>query len=595
MSLVCNISNEPDKQSPEALAICRGFFLNKKGSQLLYYITTTHKFVTEMRKLRDYQSEGHAAVFAALDRGVTNQLFVLATGMGKTFTASQIMDRFKRTLWITHAEELINQSALSIMRDRGLELEKHRNILHFLDDKETQGVFASDEFRTIRAEMGVIKQHRFDVSARVVVASVQTLVRRLHKIDPRQFDCVIADEAHLSCSPTWTKVLHHFKPRLRLGLTATPRRADGISLANHFDEIVFERDIKFAVDNGYLVELDAVRIKTEIDIDKIRTTGGDMNQADMEALLDTPARNNLIADSFLKYSPNARALGFCIDMQHAINLCRTFNEKGIKADFVVADTELCPDREERILRFKRAETQVLFNVMILTMGFDVPAVDCIIMARPTKSLTLYLQAIGRGTRPLSGVIDGHDNPQDRIAAIGASLKPKCMIMDIVDATNRHSLINSWTLDKGKDPKDKVFITRAKRADLEKQRLNRAMDFTRTQDERVNLMAIPKWSVNNSHKMQEAATEKQLELLKRKGLWQEGVEYTKRDCSEVYMMSPASEAQIWRLAKEGYDVSKGITIGDAEAAFKEINEREQRRALTQDRSAILGKSPIKGIR
>lgn len=534
------------------------------------------------RQLRDYQQEGYDAVFHNLQKGVKRQLMVYATGLGKTFTASQIMDRFQRTLWITHVEELINQSAISILRDRGFDLTRHRNILEFLDDAATWGMFASDEDKAIRNEIGVIKQHRMDTDCKVAVASIQTLHRRLDKIDPAHYDLVIIDEAHLSGSTTFSKVIEHFKPTLLLGLTATPKRADGISLANHFDEIVIEKDIKFGIDNGYLVELDAIRIKTTINLDTVKTTGGDLNQGQLEKLLDTPQRNAYIADSFLKYTPHARALGFCIDVDHAIHMTKAFRDKGISADFVVADKERCPDRGDRLRKFRTGETQVLFNVMILTVGFDAPFVDCIIMCRPTKSLTLYLQAIGRGTRPF---VDSSlpFTSAERIAEIRASNKPKCTILDIVDVTNRHSLINSFTLDKGKSIADQVFITRAKKDEmLFKLRQNRKLDFDRDSDEKVSLLALPKYSVTKSLKMLEPATEKQIEWLKREGVWQEGVEYTKRDCSELIMGFKAQGWQLSKLASWGYDVRDGATVGEFQFAQAEQEKRE----LTKSRSALI---------
>lgn len=534
-----------------------------------------------MRNLRPYQAQAREAIRTELNQGNNKLMLVMATGLGKTFTGSQILSDFNKCLWCTHTEELISQSAISILKDRieGLDLSGHTNILHYLNDDDTRGVFASDMDRMVRKEIGVIKQKREDRHAKITVASVQTLQRRLNKFSPDEYDCIIIDECHQAVAPTWLKIGEYFKPKLLLGLTATPKRTDNVSLGNLFDKIAFERDIKFGIDEGYLVELNAVRVQTHINIDGIKTTGGDLNQGDMEKLLDTPQRNALIVQKFKEYAPDRRAIGFCIDTAHARHLCTEFNHQGIKAEFVVADEEQCPDREDRIMRFRKGETQVLLNVMIMTMGVDIPSVDCIIMARPTKSLTLYMQAIGRGTRTLPGVIDHLEDAADRVQAITGSSKKDCIVLDIVDATNRHSLINAWSIDKDKNTEDKVFITREKKAQIaEKKRQNRKLDFDRRTDEKVSLLKVLKYEVYNTESTRQPATEKQLAWLKKLGYDIVNTAYTKRDVSELIGNRPAEEYQLYRLKISGYDVSAGVTFGEAQRTIAEIDNAILRKGL-----------------
>jgi superfamily II DNA or RNA helicase len=518
-----------------------------------------------MKLLRDFQQEAHDTVFQRLEQGVARQLLVFATGLGKTFTATTIIKRFHRVLWITHTEELILQSARSIIADHP------------------------------EASVGIIKQERFDIDSQIVVASIQTLHRRLDRIDPSTFDCIVVDEAHLAMAETWTKAINHFNFKLLLGLTATPKRLDGISLGNLFDDIVYERGIDFGIKNGYLVELEAIRIKTDISLDKVRTTGGELNSGDLNKTINTPERNRFIVKEWLKYAADMPTLAFAVNIEHATDLTNAFIAQGIAATFVVSDKELCPDREDRIAAFKKGDIKVLVNVMILTAGFDHPPVSCIIAARPTKSETVYLQSIGRGTRPVVNVT--LDTVEERLEAISGSSKPKCIIMDIVDSTSRHQLVNTYTLDKDVEIKDKVFMTRAKKQDLLfRIQKKRKLEHERASTEIVSLIALPKIQINNSPAMREPATEKQLKWLKDLGYDIVNTQYTKRDCSEIISNSAAREWQVQRLEKLGYDCTKGVKQGQAAMILKSLEEQEQKKHVLNQSVSVTGiQLPFSGLK
>lgn len=332
------------------------------------------------KQLRPYQEEGIAAVFNELNNGVKSQLLVNATGLGKTFQAVQILNnpRFSKVLWLTHNEELISQSSLAILReefdDNSLfqEIDQKGGFIAYLDSldgKAPMDLFdgLTHQETKVKGHLGIIKQHRLDLDCKIVVASIQTIVRRLDKIPSNTFDLIVVDEAHMSIATTWSKVCNYFSPQLLLGLTATPVRSDGMSLSNLFDKIVFERDIKFGIDNGYLCEIDAVRVKTDLDIDSVRTTAGELNSKDLENLVNTPNRNNLIVDKYLEYGSGRQALAFCVDVKHAMDLAQVFNNRGINASFVVGDESLCPDRKARVDLFRSKDIQVLTNVNILCL------------------------------------------------------------------------------------------------------------------------------------------------------------------------------------------------------------------------------------
>ena len=167
-------------------------------------------------KAREYQIEAKASVKRNLDAGMSKQLTVMATGTGKTYTATTILKHFKRCLWITHTEELIDQSAKVICSNylNSIDLHESAESVREEDFNYLQFLGGSSRFinklsyegaKLAREHVGVIKAKRMDTESRIVVASIQTLWRRLDKLDPNMFDIVIVDEAHMAAAKTWTK------------------------------------------------------------------------------------------------------------------------------------------------------------------------------------------------------------------------------------------------------------------------------------------------------------------------------------------------------------------------------------------------------
>jgi superfamily II DNA or RNA helicase len=511
--------------------------------------------------LREYQQQAIDTSFSKLEKGISKQIISLPTGCGKTLTAVKLTEQgnFNRVLWITDAEELIEQSALAFLREKFDDsLCDHISNYGFIDYVKSGGCFAGSNYK-----VGLIKADTFQPYGNVVMASQQTLHRRLHLLQPDQFDCVIIDECHTAASNTAVKSLNYFNPKLLLGISATPTRTDNMQLGDIFDEIVYQYDLHQAIKDGYLVELDGVRIKTNVNLDSVKSKGGDLNESQLADEINTPARNNLIANSYLKYCNGKQAIGFAVDIRHAIDLAEAFKSKGINAEAVSSNEELTGDRTQKIKDFKSGNIQVLFNVGILVKGFDHDEVACIIMARPTKSLTLYLQALGRGTRTLTGVINGLNSADERIWAIKQSRKPHCTILDIVDNTTKHNLINTFELDKRKPLEERTFLTQEKRDKIADERAKRhKLDHERKEDEVVKLLQLPQFKISNSIRMTEPATEAQLQSIKRWGYDIENNHYTKKMISEIYGNQQASEAQIWRLKKIGYDCSGFVSVVQA---------------------------------
>lgn len=526
------------------------------------------------KEIRYYQREAKEAINKKLDEGVKNQLLVMATGTGKTFTAVNLIKDKGRVLWGTHTEELIEQSAISLLAE--LDLMPYDTLIETIKNSEgllqllRKGYNLTNSYEEglIMDSIGVVKADLFDIDKPIVVASMQTLWRRLDKMPEDHFKVVVVDEAHYAGAKTWVKSLSHFKSDLRLGLTATPHRQDGMLLGDIFDCISYEYPIEKGIKDGYLCEIDAIRVRTKLDLDKVKTVAGDLNQGQLEELINIPERNKLIVEKYKQHAMGRQFLAFCVDVQHALDLSAMFNEMGVDTNFIVGDKNLTTDRKGLIDSFKAGELTGLTNCMVLTAGFDHPNVGCVIMACPTKSLTKFLQQLGRGTRL---------KLEEYVARFGQNV----IILDVVDSSKRHRVVNTWTLDKQKPPEERVFITEENREKLIQSRIERRMEVSKGgSDIKVNLLKLPKVHVSMSYKMQDPATQPQLDWIAREGYDIVNKNYTKAMCNEIINGFSASDKQIWRLAQEGYDVSNGVTVTEAKLAFTEIEEKKEREEREQ---------------
>lgn len=543
----------------------------------------------KMKKKRHYQQEATDASDIKLQAGVSKQLVVLPTGCGKTFWAVDRTKDFKRKIWLTHTEELLEQSGAAFLSElfpkAGIQkrIDAAGGLSDYIKSVTKQNLFADPTDREIVSKIGIVKAEVFDIDKDIVMASMQTLHKRLDRIKPDAFDAVIVDEAHLSCAATIVKSINHFKPKLLLGLTATPKRGDSASLGDVYDEIVYQYSLFNAINDGYLVEIDAIACRTDLSLDDIHTLAGDLNQKELRQTVNTPERNKFIVECYKKYADGLQNLVFTVDVQHGKDVCQAFIGAGYKAELVVGDETVTKDRRGSLERFKSKEIQILVNVMIYTAGADIPIIGCLTLACPTKSTTKFFQQLGRCTRTLPGVIDGLDTPELRKAAIAASNKTKAIVLDIVDTTSRHRIVNTWTLDKDAPINEKTFVTTAKRGQLfkeeeERKESVRKLEATRKKDERVNLFAMPEFKPLTSIKMTEPATEPQLQWLKRLGYDVVNNTYTKGSASAIISGLPAAPKEIKEVRALGYDAPANATKGEIGAAKWEAKLRAEAEAI-----------------
>jgi superfamily II DNA or RNA helicase len=494
---------------------------------------------------RPYQLACKTAIKSRFDAGITKQLIVSATGTGKRIMAVDIMRHFKRSLFVAHREELIMQAYNEI-----------------------------EKFWPMHA--GIVKGNVFEIDKRIVVASVQTLTNRLDKMSPQMFDFVVLDECHHYMAETFLRVARHFQPRLLTGWTATPKRLDGMSLSNITQEIVFQYNIREGIMEGYLAPVEAYQIKTQSDLSTVKRTAGDFNQKQLAERVDTELRNNLIVQKYRQYADGRPAVAFCVDMDHAYHLRDEFRKNGYRCETVVSDLERCPNRKEILANFANGLTDIVTNVNILTEGYDFSDIGCVLEACPTQSETKYTQGIGRGTRLKS------------IEYINRVGDDKCIILDFVDNTGRLSIVNAFELEKDKEIEDRIFLPKDYRIKLleEREKRVRMHVFEKGKDKSVDIMALPEVRTWESEKMLEPATEKQLDWLRRENIWQEGVEYTKKQASELISNLPCQSWQLIQLANWKYDITRGASLGQFQRVKAMMGQRDKYKIPQSETNKLL---------
>lgn len=351
--------------------------------------------------LRPYQNDAITAVRETYGAGINKQVIVLATGLGKTVIFSQLISNLvkktgKKALVIAHREELLTQAQSKLARinpDLKADIEK------------------AEQWAEGHAD--------------VVIASVATIGRsaseRIKRLNPADFGIVVIDEAHHASAETYKNVLTHFgllkggadwnTSTLLLGVTATPSRNDNKGIDAIFDKVPYEYGVIQAIKDGWLARIRAFRINTDTDLTSVKKTAGDFNLGELGDAVNTTDRNGLIIKAYQQHTPGQQALCFAVDVAHAIELTKKFNEAGIPADYVVGAST---NRTEVLSKFAKKEIKVVVNCMVLTEGFDEPGIEAILMARPTQSGILFQQMVGRGTRTNPGkefltVIDFVDN------------------------------------------------------------------------------------------------------------------------------------------------------------------------------------------
>lgn len=350
--------------------------------------------------LRPYQHRAISDLRLAFRDGARAPLLVLPTGGGKTIVMAEIMrglaDRGRSALVLVHRRELIAQTAAKLA---------------------LAGV-----------EHGIIAAGVQPTDQPIQIASVQTLARRLAHVSASP-DLILIDEAHHATAGSWERVLDHWPDALRLGVTATPVRLDGRGLSAVFDRLISGPSVADLVFTGFLTRQTIYAPPVVADLSQLRYRAGEFAADQAGAAMDRPTVTGDAIDHYQRLAKGQRAIVFCCTVQHAENVAAQFISGGIPAATLLGSTR--PElRDQVVQQFAAGQLQVLVTVDVVSEGFDIPAAGCAILLRPTASLGLYLQQVGRVLRPAEG-------------------KDAAIILDHVGNVRRHGFPDDhrdWSLD-----------------------------------------------------------------------------------------------------------------------------------------------------
>lgn len=308
-------------------------------------------------------------------------LVQMATGLGKTVTFANLPRHGERMLILSHREELVEQPR-----------------------------------KYFNCSYGVERAGNHESGEEVVSASVQSLVRRLDRFSPHDFGLIICDEAHHAAANTYRKIFEYFRPSKLIGFTATPNRGDKVRLSDVFQKIIFQRDLRWGIQNGYLCNILCMRVDIGFDLRSVHTRNGDYAPGELDEAMDGTA--DAIAQAYREHAVGATLI-FAVSVHQAEEIAGRI--KG--AVVVTGETK---NRAAIIEAFTAGEIPCIVNCMVFTEGTDIPRVETVIVARPTQSESLYAQMVGRGLRLYPG-------------------KERLVLIDCVGITGRASLCTAPSL------------------------------------------------------------------------------------------------------------------------------------------------------
>lgn len=320
-------------------------------------------------------------------RGYTRNLVVAATGTGKTVISALDYKRFRkqnpgkpcRLLFVAHREEILRQSLYTFRA--------------VLKDANFGELF-----------VGNYRPETIDY----LFLSIQTFNSQdfTSKTSPDFYDYIIVDEFHHAAAPTYQKLLSYYKPKILLGLTATPERMDGKSILPYFNyRIAAEIRLPEAIDRKLLCPFQYFGVTDTVDLNTLKWSAGGYDKGELSALYTFSGavanrRADLVVSSLLKYVTDideVKGLGFCVTVDHAQFMSRYFNDHGIPSIFLIGKSS-DEERKSAKDRLVRGDIRFIFVVDIYNEGVDIPEVNTVLFLRPTESLTIFLQQLGRGLR-----------------------------------------------------------------------------------------------------------------------------------------------------------------------------------------------------
>ena len=473
-----------------------------------------------MFELRPYQAEAKQAILTAWDEGYRKTLLVLPTGCGKTVVFSSVtenqVNKGHRVLIMAHRGELLTQAADKLKAASGIDC-----------------VIEKAESSCIGSFLPV------------TVGSVQSLAqeKRLARFPNDYFQDIIVDEAHHCLSDSYKRVLEHFPEANILGVTATPDRGDMKDLGEFFDSKAYEYSMTNAILDGYLCPIKAQMIPLELDIANVGISSGDFSAGEIGNALEPYLRQ--IALEMVHYCQGRKTVVFLPLIATSQKFCAMLNDVGLRAAEVNGNSD---DRSEVLADFEAGKYDVLCNSMLLTEGWDCPAVDCIVVLRPTKIRSLYQQMVGRGMRLSPG-------------------KDHLLLLDFLWLTSRHDLCRPSALIS-RDEKIAQMIDRQMQAD----------------DDGIDLVEAEEQAERNVLAEREEALAKQLaEMRCRKRKLVDPIQYALSIAAEdlatyvptfAWEMAPPSQKQVEFLERRGIFADSVRNAGLASVLIDKLQRRQQ---------------------
>lgn len=372
--------------------------------------------------LRPYQTDAITAVRRDWHNGTADTLLVAATGAGKTqiflrIVMDELADPSARALVLAHRQELIDQP------------------LDRIGKMDQAWLMAGD---MLRPRVGIVMAERNEADRQLTIATVQSLTGRGKEAREQEryprlerllsygpITHLVTDECHHATANTYVAVYNALKqanPNLRhLGVTATPMRGDGDGLCKVYKSVSAKVTIADLVKLGFLVQPRWLGISTGLSIAGVGSSNGDFVQSQLAEIFDTPQGREIITKAYQEYAAERRAIAFTASVVGAHDLAAAFNTAGVRAAAIDGTTpkEL---RRRLLADFRDGRIQVMVNCQVLTEGFDAPGTSCILMCRPTRSDSAYVQAMGRGLRPALGTAQPGED---------------CLILDFLPAETRN--------------------------------------------------------------------------------------------------------------------------------------------------------------
>jgi len=322
-------------------------------------------------QLRQYQVDIISQARELMRQGVRSVLIQSPTGSGKTLLTAKMIGTAREkglSAWFTvHRRELIRQSILA--------------------------------FDKVGIPHGVVSAGWItDLRHSIQIASVQTLMRRHNRM--RAPKLIVVDECHHIAARSWAKLFAEYPNAFLIGLTATPERLDGTGLDKWFKAMVKGPSVSWLIENGFLSQY-RLYAPSSISTEGIHTRMGDFVQSELCTVVDKPLITGDAIKHYRRHADGKRAVCFCVSVMHSKHVVEQFNAAGIPAAHV--DGESPPEvRDDAIKKFAEGKIKILSNVELFGEGFDLPSIEAAILLRPTQSLGLYLQQVGRALRPSLG-------------------------------------------------------------------------------------------------------------------------------------------------------------------------------------------------